>query len=204
MAELIGTFLFSIDSASLIYAMLVGTLIVTGFGVPIPEEIILVLGGYLAYLGILKLWPTMWVIFIGIIISDILGYWVGRQWGAWVHERLLSHGKFMGAIVKKAERYFDRYGEAVVFFSRVLSGIRTVVPLLAGHFRFDFKKFLVFDIAATAPWTVIVIGLSYFFGFGIDFLAKVTEVKHVIYAIIAVAIVGYFFVRSVRNHETKS
>ncbi len=188
-----------LDSASLMLGALFLLLLIAGVGVPLPEEIVLIVGGYLAYQGDLPLWTTMWVLFVGIMVSDMLGYAIGRRYGGWVYTHILGHWKFSARVAKRAEHYFDRYGEAVVFFSRVFSGIRTVVPLLAGHFKFDFKKFLIFDIAATVPWTIALVGASYALGHGLDLITEIAEVKRTVYALVAIAFVAYLCIRFIRS-----
>ena len=67
-----------LESQTAIYTVLFSVLIISGFGVPIPEEATLLVGGYLVYLWILPFWPTIYILSIGIIIADTAGYLMGR------------------------------------------------------------------------------------------------------------------------------
>ena len=65
MINLFASILFSIDSVSALYALFIGVLILSGIFLPIPEEVTLILGGYLAYLGVVDLWTVVYVLIAG-------------------------------------------------------------------------------------------------------------------------------------------
>lgn len=176
-----------LDHKSLLYLTLFLVLIFSGVGLPVPEEATLLLGGYLAYLEFLSFWPTIYVLIAGILAADIGGYLMGRFWGDWVYEKIFrkpAAAKFF----EKSKYYFDRHGEKMVLFTRPLLGIRVLVPILAGHFKMNFVKFLFFDLIASLPWTFILVSISYYFGLGLDFLTEVREIKYTILIIIGLAI----------------
>lgn len=191
--------LLPLDSKTALYIALFGILIFSGLGLPVPEEITLLLGGYLAYLGFIKFWPTVYILIAGIIVADIFGYFLGRCAGEWISSKFL---RFRAAALlhDKAEWYFKRHGEKLVLFSRPLIGVRVAVPMLAGHFRMNFVKFLLFDSMAAIPWTFILVSLSYYLGSGLDLITEIREIKHLIFILIWALIVIYA-VRLVRSSK---
>lgn len=177
-----------LDSEFALYAVLFLVLILSGIGLPIPEEATLLFGGYLAYLEFVDFWVIIYVSILGIIAADVMGYFLGRFFGEKIIKFFLGRWKRPNKVLEKAQKYFDRHGEKVVIFSRPLLGIRIAVPILAGHFKMNFIKFLVYDLLAAIPWAFLLISLSYFLGSGLDLITEVKEVKHTIFVLLGIAI----------------
>ena len=189
---------FPLDSAATWHIVLFLILIFSGIGLPIPEEVTLILGGYLAYLGFIDFWTTLYVLTLGIIVADIMGYALGKYFGKWISEKL-SRFRLCAAIIYKIQQYFNRYGARVVCFSRPFLGIRVLFPILAGHFRMKFWKFLIFDILGAIPWTFFLVFASYYLGLGIDFITEVREIKYIVFGILISAILVFSLIRFLRN-----
>jgi len=195
--------LLPLDSPLALCATLFLLLILSAVGLPLPEEIILILGGYLAYLQFLNYWVVSTVLFAGIIMGDMAGYWLGRTAGDWISQHILSHSRHATKILKKAKRYFDRHGEKVVLFTRPLLGIRVAIPMLAGHFRMNFAKFFLYDTIAAIPWTFALVTLSYYLGSGLDLILEAKEIKHYIYLTLGIIIILYACVRIIKNSDAQ-
>lgn len=194
--------LLPLDSATALYAVLFAVLVLSGFGLPIPEEVTLILGGYLAYLEFVSFQPLIYMLILGVVAADTAGYCLGRFYLEWFYGRFPILNKF-DFVVDRAHGYFEKYGEKVIFLSRPLVGVRFLVPILAGHFRMDFKKFLMYDIFAAVPWVVFLVSLSYYFGSGLDLITEIREIKHAIYIFIGIGIIIYTifkFSKSIREN----
>ena len=121
-------------------------LLVSGFGIPIPEDISLVAGGIIAGLGYADVRVMCMVGLAGVLVGDTVMFLVGRQLGAralrlrWV-AHLLTPRRY--ALVQAK---FDRYGNRLMFVARFLPGLRTAVFLTAGMtHRVSFWRFLALD-----------------------------------------------------------
>lgn len=194
--------LLPLDSRTALYIALFGILIFSGLGLPVPEEITLLVGGYLVYLGFIEFWPTVYILIAGIIIADIFGYFLGRYAGEWISSKFLRF-RAAALLYEKTEWYFKRHGEKLVLFSRPLIGVRVAVPMLAGHFRMNFVKFLLFDILAAIPWTFLLVSLSYYLGSGLDLITEIREIKLFIFILVWVLVILYA-ARLVRKTGTPS
>lgn len=198
MSALFAAFLLPIDSKFGLYGVLFALMVLGGMGLPMPEEVVLLLGGYLAYLEFIDFWPAILVLIIGIIIGDGAAYFLGRLFG----DRLLSkiiRFKPVAALFVKTGKYFDKYGDKIILLSRPLVGVRSAFLFFAGHHRVSFVKFLFFDIIATIPWTFFMVFLSYYLGTGLDLLTEVREVKHTIFILLGVAVIFYASVRFIKR-----
>ena len=105
---------------------------------------------------------TMLEIVLAGVLGNLVGSWIawGIGWYGRV-ELLEKHGKWLHITPKHlawADRWFERYGGATVFFSRMLPVIRTFISLPAGVARMPFWKFTLLSIAGIIPW-VLAFGL---------------------------------------------
>jgi membrane protein DedA with SNARE-associated domain len=85
-------------------------------------------------------------------VGSIVAYYVGAYGG---RPLLAKYGRYILLSQKDldwADRWFQRYGEATVFFSRLLPVIRTFIALPAGIARMDFWRFNLYTFAGSLPW----------------------------------------------------
>lgn len=196
---LLSFLLFPLGSSLATYATLFFMLLLSGVGLPIPEEVTLILAGYLAYLEFVNFFVVIVVLVAGILAADVLGYTLGKKAGDWLWANIFGKVKFAHRLMQKAEYYFRRHGEKVVIFSRPLAGMRLVVPMLAGHFKMDFKKFMLYDIAGAVPWAILLPTVSYYLGTGLELLVKVRQVRHEIFLLIVGAALLWAIVKIISS-----
>jgi membrane protein DedA with SNARE-associated domain len=140
---------------------------------PVPSEIVMPFAGYLVwsaennvdYSG-----TPMTLIGIGLAgaigctIGSIAAYWVGKHAG---RPFVLRYGKYFLVREKHllmAERWFEKYGEAATFISRLLPIIRTFISLPAGIAKMHFKKFVFYSFVGSLPWTFMLGYVGYALG----------------------------------------
>jgi membrane protein DedA with SNARE-associated domain len=121
--------------------------------IPIPSEIIMPFSGFLVFKGQFMLWLVVILGAMGNLIGSIAAYLVGYYGGRPLVEKygkyiLISHHD-----LDLADKWFRRYGESTVFFSRLLPIIRTFISLPAGISRMNFKKFSFYTLAGSLPWS---------------------------------------------------
>jgi membrane protein DedA with SNARE-associated domain len=120
--------------------------------IPLPSEIIMPFSGYLVSQLRFGLWQVALAGALGNVAGSVIAYAVGRYGG---REIVLKYGKYFLIShhdVKIADRWFARYGQAVVFFTRLLPAIRTFISLPAGIARMPFKKFVLFTFFGSYLW----------------------------------------------------
>ena len=192
-------FLLPLESPSALYAIFCGLIIIAGLGAPIPEEVTLLLAGYLAYLGFTDFWTTVVILSLSIVVADMFGYAVGRYTGDFVYEKILGHFELTRELLEKGKQYIDRFGAGVIFFTRPIVGVRFVVPIMMGHFRMNIQKFICYDVAAAFPYSLILISLSYYFGSIFALIADFETVTYILGWILAGSIVIWLIMRYIKN-----
>ena len=120
--------------------------------IPLPSEIIMPFSGYLAFTGRFNLWGVSVAGAFGCVVGSVVAYWVGVWGGRPFLERygkyvLLSHRD-----LTTADRWFEKYGDWAIFFSRLLPVIRTFISLPAGIARMNFVKFVIYTFLGSLPW----------------------------------------------------
>jgi membrane protein DedA with SNARE-associated domain len=121
--------------------------------IPIPSEVTMPVGGLLAAEGKLSFF---WVGMVG-ALANVAGSWAAYFIGAsGGRPLLLRYGRYLlirSHDVYRADRWFDKHGEATVFFSRLLPVIRTFISLPAGVARMPFARFTFFTFVGCLPWS---------------------------------------------------
>lgn len=120
---------------------------------PIPSEIIMPFAGFLVWQGRFVLWSVIFWGALGNLIGSIVAYAVG-YWGG--RELIVKYGKYLlisADDLARADRWFQRYGQFAVFFSRLMPVVRTFISLPAGVARMNFKKFCFYTFFGSAIWS---------------------------------------------------
>ncbi len=124
--------------------------------IPIPSEAILPFGGYLSYTGRLNLWIMILMGTIGGTVGSIGAYYLGKFGGRPLVEKYADKLKLSKSKIEKSDEYFRKYGEKIVFYSRLLPIIRTFISLPAGISKMDFKKFTIYTFLGSLIWSVVL------------------------------------------------
>ena len=125
------------------YGAMFIAMVLENANIPIPSEIVLGFAGYLIAQGIFDLHTTMVVGILAGIVGSILSYWMGEHGG---RPLLLKYGKYIFFNEHKfelAEKLFNKYGGAAVFFGRLLPGVRTFISFPAGMARYPMWHFVI-------------------------------------------------------------
>ena len=135
---------------------------------PIPSEIIMPLGGFFVYQQKLNFYFLVFWGLLGTILGSLPWYYLGRL----VNEKRISNfldkkGKYIGISsndLTKSKRWFERYGVSLVFWGRLIPGIRTLISVPAGIELMPFRKFLIWTSLGSLIWVSLLTYAGYFLG----------------------------------------
>jgi membrane protein DedA with SNARE-associated domain len=143
------------------YWVLFGLLFSCGLGMPLPEDIPLLLAGYFVGDGKMNLALAAIAGWCGIITGDCMLYLLGWWFGLNVTRLPVLRHHISVARIEMAHGLFEKYGVWVVAVGRLFAGIRGAMVVTAGTLRFNFIKFIIADSLAA----VVSGGLFLYLGF---------------------------------------
>ena len=132
-------------------------------GLAVPGETALIVGGFLAYRGDASLAAMMVVAFVGAVVGDHVGYWIGRAAGD-RFKRTWAGRKVGEDRWARAESYLREKGGRAVFFGRFVGVLRALIPALAGANRMPYGRFAAVDLAGTLIWAPGLVLLGFLAG----------------------------------------
>jgi membrane protein DedA with SNARE-associated domain/membrane-associated phospholipid phosphatase len=134
------------------------------FGLFMPGESLVLIGGFLAKQGIFDLGALIPVIAAAAILGDSIGYQLGRYLGSgW----LIQHGRrfrLRQEYLDRVEEFFAHHGGKAVFASHFTHLMRALMPFVAGASRMRYRHFLIFNAAGCIVWATTFVMLGYFVG----------------------------------------
>jgi len=136
---------------------------------------------------------------LGNTLGSLASYAIGAYGGRPLVERYGKYVLISAHDLELAERWFARFGEVTVFFSRMLPLVRTFISVPAGIARMPLWRFTLFSILGTVPWVMLLVwgGMQ----LGDHWLELKQSLKGLDYLVAAaiVAAVGIFVWRHVRR-----
>ncbi len=143
-------------------------LLLCGLGLPIPEEVLLVISGYIAYRGLTSVYFAGPIDFLGVMGGDLILFYIGRGWSKGIRgHNIIS--RFIGDTgLEKVEHFYGNYGNKAIFIARFISGLRLAVFISAGIMGTKRNKFIFTDAMAGLLDIPLWIGAGYFMGSDID------------------------------------
>ena len=192
------------------YPAIFSVVLLGNLGLPVPEETILGLAGFLVWRGKLRLPLVLAVGIVSAIAGDNLGYWIGRRYGQAVIER---HGRWVLGKPERLEsmrRFVTRYGPLGIFAARFIAGLRFLAGPLAGATGLRPLSFIVANALGAIVYIPVVVGAGYAVGHGLGDYVKQIEgmvgrVEHVVLVAAiagAAALMGWRALRAARARRS--
>jgi membrane protein DedA with SNARE-associated domain len=134
--------------------------------VPLPSELILPFAGFMVsdpteiepLTGqAWNFWIVVVVATLGNTVGSIVGYAIGAYGGRPFLERYGRYLLIRPHEIELADRFFQRYGSATAFFSRLLPVVRTFISFPAGVARMHLGKFIVYSTLGALPWSIALV-----------------------------------------------
>ena len=178
--------------------------------IPLPSEIIMPLAGWMLIrdggrdLSLLLLAGFAGA--LGNLLGSLVAYAVGASGGRTVLERYGKYILITRHDLDRADRWFARYGDAAIFFSRLLPVVRTFISFPAGVSRMNIWKFSLYTFLGAFPWSLGLAYGGYVLGEHWEQLRAVMRPFDIPIILAIVALVVWYVVRHVQraNAEKKA
>ena len=124
------------------YLVIFFFLLACGLGLPIPEDILLIAAGVLAYYEVIDLTLAIAVCLVGVVVGDITVYFLGAKYG-----RKLTNRAFFSSVLPphrldRVKMKLHKYGNKLIFSARFMPGLRAPIFFTAGTLHLPFRIFL--------------------------------------------------------------
>ena len=166
------------------------------------------LGGFFVYKGDLNFYILIVSGLIGTVIGALPWYFLGKL----LNEKKLSNfidrkGKFVGISLKdldKSRLWFDKYGVLLVFWGRLIPGIRTLISVPAGIELMPINKFLIWTSLGSLIWVIFLTLAGYLFGENYEiigfYINNIKDILKPIFAILVLFLLIRFF-KKIKNNN---
>lgn len=141
-------------------------------GLPIPDEVIVMGGGLVTSLGLLKPIPSFLVTYTGVISGLSIGYGIGRVGGPPALAYLMKKKK-MRPYIEKSQRLIHQYGKYALIISYFLPVIRHVVPYIVGINKMKFRQYALYSYLTGLIWTFLFYMMGKYFGQYIEMVGEI-------------------------------
>ena len=150
------------------YGAIFGAMFLENLFPPIPSELIMPLGGFYVRSGQLAMVPVVLAGLLGTVLGALPWYGIGRLVNEERIEHWLErHGRWIGISPQELHRsrvWFNRHGTALVFWGRLIPGIRTLISVPAGIELMPLVPFLIWTTAGSLIWTLLLTLAGYALG----------------------------------------
>lgn len=164
--------------------------------IPLPSEIIMPFAGYLVTQGRFNFWL---VVLVG-AFGNLVGSWLMYCLGFWGHERVVrklirNYGRFILVSehdFDRAKNWFYKFGDLIVFGSRVLPIVRTFISLPAGIARVGFWRFSILTFFGSFIWSALLAYVGVVLGENWKNIEPIFRKFDVLIVVVTVMLVGLF------------
>lgn len=175
--------------------------------IPLPSEIVMPLAGVMIVSGKLLAGVNPWLSLvlvalagsIGCLIGSMAAYGIGYSGG---RPLMLKYGRYVLISqhdADKADRFFQRWGSATAFFSRLLPVVRTYISLPAGIAKMPFAKFCLYTFLGSFPWCLLLAYVGTLIGNNLSSLGPVFHGLDVVILVAVVVLAALYIWRHIRN-----
>jgi membrane protein DedA with SNARE-associated domain len=171
-------------------------------GLPLPGETLLIFAAVLAGRGDMSLPALLIFAWVGSMLGDNIGYWIGRKLGRAAVSR---YGAWIGLTAARfdaVEAMFARYGAVTVAFARFVNVLRQLNGVVAGTLGMAWRRFLVFNALGAALWVALWVLGTFYLG---EHMSTIVLLAHRggivagVLAAVALLVALVFFVRRRRG-----
>lgn len=186
MMDSVMAFLQSLQGAPA-YALVFAVLAASGFGLPINEDILLMVAAALTLRGVMDPVPLVAVAWCGVLSADMLIFHWGHRFGARFLQHRWAARMLPPARLLAVQATMRRWGPGYLFLVRFMPGMRTALLFAAGSLKMPYRHLLLFDGAAgLVELPLLVVAVRLVGGRWQDILDTVQRWQSVLWPVMAV------------------
>jgi membrane protein DedA with SNARE-associated domain len=201
MIELLSGFIIHLIQASGYFGVFILMALESAL-IPIPSEVTMPFAGYLVTTGEFSF---IAVVLVG-AFANLVGSWVAYAIGYFLEETIIltlikKYGKFILVSVDEYNhslKWFNKFGDKIAFFSRMLPAVRTFISLPCGLAEMNFWKFSAYTFLGSLVWSAILTYVGVYLGSKWDTLGGYFHKFDLVLAVLLVFAILFYI-----NHKLK-
>jgi membrane protein DedA with SNARE-associated domain len=166
--------------------------------IPIPSEIVMPFGGFLAARGELNIHLVALAGAVGCLWGSLASYWLGARFGRPLIERYGRYLMISPREVEFGDRLFAKYGQAVSFVARLLPVVRTFISLIAGIWRVRLGPFIFYTFIGSWIWSYVLAYVGFKLGENWETLRPLWHKFDAVIIGVGLVVVGLYVLHHVR------
>lgn len=168
-------------------------------GMPLPDEMIVMSGGFLSSLEKMVVWKSFLLTYLGVVSGLSLGYFLGKIFGHRVLDKLIKKNK--AKYLVKSKELLNKYGRFALVLSYFIPIVRHILPYLVGMNNMPFKTYALFSYTTGFVWTLMYFTLGLLFGSQMEVISMLAIKYGIYFGIISVIISSfyYFYIRKFKK-----
>lgn len=169
-------------------------------GAMLEGETVLLLAGFAAHRGLLRLPEVMLLAFVASTLGDQMFYWLGRRYGAQLFARFPS----LAARVPKVRGLLDKYHAPLILSMRFWYGLRMASPIVMGALHVSAIRFSVLNAVGAAVWAMLIGWIGYQFGNLLELIFQdIRRIEELVLVVILVAGLGWWWFQFLRAKNNR-
>lgn len=160
-------------------------------GMPIPDEMIVMSGGFVSSLGILSVIPAFLLTYLGVVSGLSLGYILGKIFGTKVLDKLMKRKR--QKYLLKSQQMVEKYGHYALVTSYFIPVVRHIVPYLVGMNNMPFKTYALYSYTTGFVWTLVYFVLGALFGQHIESIVAIAIEYGLYFGVIVFIVTGILY-----------
>ncbi len=169
---------------------------------PIPGDVLVVFGGYLAAIGPMALFPIILYSTLGGTIGFMCMYYIGRYGGPKILESKALRWLPVDS-VSRVQNWISSWGYTVVAANRFLSGARTVISFTVGISRMPAWPVGLLALLSAAVWVSLIATLGYLVGDEwervVDYLSQYGK----LISVLIILFLGWQLIKAIRRNRSE-
>jgi len=170
--------------------------------VPLPSEVIMPFAGFLVAQGKFSLIGVALAGALGCVVGSVVAYAVGIWGGRAFIEKYGKYVLISHHDLALADKFFNKYGSAAIFFSRLLPVARTFISLPAGIAKMNFSKFVIYTFLGSLPWCLALAYVGMVLGEHWNTLGVYFHKFDAVIAAVILAFIVWYVRRHLKNLKT--
>lgn len=186
------------------YAGIFLTMALESAAIPIPSEVVVPFGGFLAATGKMNFLAVVVVATLANLAGCVLLYGVGLKGGRPLAERYGKYFLLHRDDIQKFDDWISKYGAKTAFFSRILPGTRTFSAFFLGAGETKFLVFAGYTALGSLIWNAVLAYAGFFLGANWGILRGYFEKFYAVIIILAALAIAAFVLRHIRKRASRA